>query len=198
MKSFVIGVVTTVAALVLGALLYLRLGYLNVHADIQPSALESKLAMTFLSASTRHHARSQMNPVAPTGENLFAGMKLYRQNCAICHRAPTPSDLSLGLHFYPPAPQFTHEPADMPESQNFYIIKHGIRWTAMPAWGRTLNDIQIWQLVTFLKHMRDLPPSLDRLWRQTVTFERSPGAGSAFEGHQRSQQTHSVAAGSEQ
>ena len=28
----------------------------------------------------------------------------------------------------------------MPENQNFYIIQHGIRWTGMPAWNKTLND----------------------------------------------------------
>jgi hypothetical protein len=34
---------------------------------------------------------------------------------------------------YPPAPQFNTEMADMPENQNFYILEHGVRWTAMPA-----------------------------------------------------------------
>jgi mono/diheme cytochrome c family protein len=47
----------------------------------------------------------------------------------------------------------------MSENQNFYIIQHGIRWTGMPAWNKTLNDMQIWQLVTFLSNIEKLPPA---------------------------------------
>ncbi len=46
--------------------------------------------------------------------------------------------------------------ADMPENQNFYILQHGIRWTAMPGWRNVLSEQQTWQ--TFLSHIRDLPP----------------------------------------
>jgi hypothetical protein len=35
--------------------------------------------------------------------------------------------------------------ADMPENQNFYILQHGIRWTAMPGWKEVLSEKQIWQ-----------------------------------------------------
>ena len=54
--------------------------------------------------------------------------------------------------------------ADMPENQNFYILQHGIRWTAMPGWGKVLSEKQTWQLVTFLSHMRDLPPAAKQVF----------------------------------
>jgi len=54
--------------------------------------------------------------------------------------------------------------ADMPENQNFYILQHGIRWTAMPGWKNVLSDQQIWQLVTLLSHMRDLPPAAKQVF----------------------------------
>ena len=47
----------------------------------------------------------------------------------------------------------------MADNQNFYIIQHGIRWTGMPAWNKTLNENQAWQMVTFLGHIEKLPPA---------------------------------------
>ena len=47
----------------------------------------------------------------------------------------------------------------MAENQNFYIIQHGIRWTGMPAWNKTLSENQTWQLVTFLSNIEKLPPA---------------------------------------
>jgi mono/diheme cytochrome c family protein len=53
----------------------------------------------------------------------------------------------------------------MPEHQNFYIIEHGVRLSGMPAWGKILNQQQVWQLTTFLSHMDKLPPDVEAQWR---------------------------------
>jgi mono/diheme cytochrome c family protein len=57
--------------------------------------------------------------------------------------------------------------ADMPENQNFFILQHGIRWTGMPGWKNILSDQQLWQLVTFLSHMHDLPPAAKQVFAET-------------------------------
>jgi mono/diheme cytochrome c family protein len=47
--------------------------------------------------------------------------------------------------------------ADPPDARRaFWIIKHGIKMSAMPAWGRTLEDGEIWDLVAFVRK----PPSM--------------------------------------
>jgi mono/diheme cytochrome c family protein len=45
------------------------------------------------------------------------------------------------------------------------LIKHGIRWSGMPAWTQSLKDRQIWQLVTFLSRIDNLPASVQEQWR---------------------------------
>lgn len=50
----------------------------------------------------------------------------------------------------------------LPENRTFYIIKYGVRWTAMPAWGDIMADSEIWQTVTFLSHLGNLPPSVQQ------------------------------------
>jgi mono/diheme cytochrome c family protein len=66
--------------------------------------------------------------------------------------------------------------ADMPENQNFYILQHGIRWTAMPGWKTVLSDQQIWQLVTILSHMHDLPPAAKRVFAEAGPRTAPPSA----------------------
>jgi hypothetical protein len=63
--------------------------------------------------------------------------------------------MSQGL--YPQAPQLArgndHTPA-----QQFWIIKHGIKLSAMPAWGKTHNDELIWDMVAFLRQLPKMSP----------------------------------------
>jgi mono/diheme cytochrome c family protein len=55
---------------------------------------------------------------------------------------------------------------DMSENENFYIIKHGIRFTGMPGWGNVFRDDQTWKLTAFLAQMGKLPPSVDQEWKK--------------------------------
>ncbi len=170
MRNFFLGIVVTLAVLAGGAYSYLRMGFLDLRADLHPSAFEKHQAMSFMDACTDRHAPDQKNPIQPTETNLLDGMKLYRDHCAMCHGAPDHPEKKFGHPFYPPAPQFMvmEDMPDMPENQNFYIIRHGVRWTGMPAWRNTLNDGEIWKLVTFLGHMDKLPPSVEEEWKKSL------------------------------
>jgi len=61
---------------------------------------------------------------------------------------------------------------DMPENHNFYILQHGIRWTAMPAWKNVVSEQQTWQLVTFLSHMNNLPTGAKQMFLETAPQTR--------------------------
>jgi mono/diheme cytochrome c family protein len=65
------------------------------------------------------------------------------------------SDLSKGL--YPHPPNLVQE--DIQDARRaFWTIKHGIKMSAMPAWGGTLNDEAIWDIVAFLRQMPSMSP----------------------------------------
>ncbi|HUO34797.1 MAG TPA: cytochrome c [Candidatus Acidoferrum sp.] len=159
MKGFTVGILFAIIVFLGGATYYALQGYVNTQADQEPSFLESKLAMKVMDASADRHAPDAKNPVAATDDNLVAGAKIYAENCAGCHGAPSPTFQSVGNSFYPPAPQFFKDTPDMPENENYYVIQHGVRWTGMPAWKNLLSDQQIWQTVTFLSKIDKLPPA---------------------------------------
>jgi mono/diheme cytochrome c family protein len=157
MKSFFYGIIFTLVVLFLSATVVSKMGYLNFSADSPLPQFEKHIAMEAMDASTERHAPDTKNPVAATEQNLVEGAKLYMNHCAGCHGIPSNADSQFGRSFYPPVPQFFSDAPDMPDNQNFYITKHGIRWTGMPGWSKSLSDRQIWTVTTFLANIEKLP-----------------------------------------
>jgi mono/diheme cytochrome c family protein len=76
----------------------------------------------------------------------------YDKNCAFCHGSLKEPVSPMRKNFYPPVPQLmTHTPDD-PDDHLFYVIKYGVRYSAMPGWNGVLSDDDIWKTVVFLKN----------------------------------------------
>lgn len=160
MKNFVQGVVFAVTTLALCGWIYLRFGFAGVCANVPLSRLDWEIASTALHASVARHAPAEKNPIQPTDANLLDGARLYRDKCADCHGRPDNPESDYGDSFYPPAPQFMKVRTHLSDSRTFYIIRCGVRRTAMPAWGKIMADSEIWQVVTFLDRLDNLPPAV--------------------------------------
>jgi mono/diheme cytochrome c family protein len=167
MKGFLFGILTMILILAVG-LIFILMGFVNIRADKPPSNLEAAIASRAMDASVARAATKLSNPVTADEANLVAGARLYREHCTLCHGDPAHPKAPLNDSLNPPAPQFMDDKADMAENQNFFILQHGIRWTAMPGWKNVLTDQQLWQLVTFLSHMSDLPPTAKQVFLEAV------------------------------
>jgi len=165
MKRFISGILTGIIALVTvmsaTALSVVKLGLVSVQANQSPPAWEVHLLGLAVKASVARHTPEQPNPVPPTEENLAAGASIYVQMCARCHGQPNAGPSVYGGSFYPPAPQLPGPATQYTEAELFWIVKHGIRNTSMPAWGRLLSDQDIWQVVALVKRFDSLPPSVE-------------------------------------
>jgi mono/diheme cytochrome c family protein len=64
------------------------------------------------------------------------------------------TEVAKGLN--PPAPSLGSEEDDTPDGELFWVTKHGIRLTAMPAFGSTHTDEEIWKIVAFMRHLPEL------------------------------------------
>lgn len=175
MKSFVFGILTMILILAV-VLLFALLGFVSMRADSPPSKLETAIAGYAMDASVARDAPKLPNPVAADEANLTAGARLYRDHCALCHGEPAHPKAPLADSLNPPAPQFLDDKPGMAENHNFYILQHGIRWTAMPGWKNVLSDQQLWQLVTFLSHMSDLPPAAKQIFAESTSQTQPPSA----------------------
>ena len=167
MRNFIVGVVVTLLVLILGGLAFLNLGYMPTNADATPPKIEHKIANSAMEAAMDRHAPRVNNPVSPTDDNLIEGMKIYTMNCAVCHGTLDNKPSPLEKSFYPPVPQIILDPLDDPEWHIFYTIRTGMRYTGMPAWGRTLSEQDIWKLTAFLSRLEKLPPGVQEYWKKS-------------------------------
>jgi thiosulfate dehydrogenase len=148
------------------AIVIMLLGFWPIAATEQPPVMETRIASSALNAAVSHAARKLNNPLSPSSETLRAGMKFFRENCAGCHGEPgKPSAWGMNS-FYPRVPQFAEEPPNKPDWQLFWIVKNGVRYSGMGAWGGLASDEKIWQVAMFLNRMNNLPPDVGAEWRQ--------------------------------
>ena len=156
MKNFVLGVIFTLGALLVGGVAYLVVGYAEVRGDLPPSPLESALMRAAVQASVRREAPEIANPFPPTEENLIAGGKVYQSECAGCHGTLGKPEEYPGVLF-PPAPHLPSVGTEYTEAQVFWVAKHGIRRSGMFANGLWDSDENLWKAAAFIKRIQSLP-----------------------------------------
>jgi mono/diheme cytochrome c family protein len=147
------------------ASLFIYSGLFPIGADTPHSApvywvLEQAREQSIDRASEDIQAPSLEDPSL-----LLSGGADYNDMCSSCHLKPgqKESDLSLGL--YPAPPNLAlktnsegQELVDNNARRQFWIIKHGIKASGMPAWGITHEDERIWAMVAFLQKLPELTP----------------------------------------
>ncbi len=176
MKKLLLGFVVGILTVPVTGIAAAWLGWLPVSAKAKPGTLETAFAHLALERAAARRAPQVSNPVAPTEENLLAGMKIFKGNCAGCHGDPNNAARreSKGI-LYPSPPVFVLHPPRKPDNQLFWIVKNGVRYTGMFWWdgqwgkdssGKEISDENIWKAVTFLKHLDSLPPAVDSEWHK--------------------------------
>jgi mono/diheme cytochrome c family protein len=90
-------------------------------------------------------------------ERIASGGWRYAELCAGCHLAPGVSNSDIRPGLYPHPPSLAQE-GPQPAERAFWIVKHGIKMSAMPAWGKILDDAQIWDIVAFVRKMPEMSP----------------------------------------
>lgn len=87
----------------------------------------------------------------------MTGDAVSRWLCVGCHLAPGVAKSAVRPGLYPHAPNLAQE--DLRDARRaFWTIKHGIKMSAMPAWGKSLDDATIWEIVAFASQMPAMSP----------------------------------------
>jgi mono/diheme cytochrome c family protein len=157
MKIFWIGFVMPFVLLPLVVLAYFASGLSNTSADVKPPAWETAIIKPAVRAAVKRNAANLMAPGAATEDSIIAGGKLYVMGCMGCHGEPG-KPLAEDNANYPPVPQLAHVGTQYSESEIYWIIKHGIRMTAMSAYGPFYNEQQLWSLAAFIHRIDKLTP----------------------------------------
>jgi len=79
----------------------------------------------------------------------------YAAMCAGCHLSPGAEETELSKGLYPTPPDLSQHA--IAPAKAFWAIKHGIKASGMPAWGKSMDDDYIWNMAAFLQVL----PKLD-------------------------------------
>ncbi len=168
MRGFILGVIATLVLLPAGLVALVRSGRIPIRADEAPPWWETKVASIAFDAGLARYAPKIPNPVLPTDKNLATGARLYRGSCAGCHGGPEKGENLFARSLYPRAPQFPDHPTALPDYEIFWVTRHGIRRTGMPAWGALLKDDEIWAIAGFLERIDRLPAAAQSAWKEPI------------------------------
>jgi mono/diheme cytochrome c family protein len=147
----IIGVVVVAAAALTSA------GYYDVAADGAHWGVTRGFIVSTRERSIARQARGVGTPPALDDPALLAmGAEHYDEMCVSCHLAPGMDESEIRAGLNPRPPKLAARGMRRSPQQDFWIIKHGFKMTAMPAWGATHDDRSIWAMAAFLQKLPGL------------------------------------------
>lgn len=132
------------------------LGVYNVAADDPHSRPVYALLETARERSIEvRAAKLQLPTNLDDPERIRQGAGNYNAMCVTCHLSPDAAATEMSKGLYPAPPNLSKQRVAPAEA--FWVIKHGIKASGMPAWGGSMDDEFIWNMSAFLQKL----PTLD-------------------------------------
>ena len=150
-------IAATIVVQVIGAGLFIESGMYDIGADDHHTKTVLALIERLRERSIGVRVRPTNMPALDDSKRIAVGAERYSALCVGCHLAPGVSKSAIRAGLYPHPPSLSQE--EVQDSQRaFWIIKHGIKMSAMPAWGKSMDDTAIWDIVAFVRAMPDMTP----------------------------------------
>jgi mono/diheme cytochrome c family protein len=123
--------------------------------------------------SIQNHAKGIAAPDLADTSLVNLGFREYRA-CGNCHGAPgrPPGGMAKGL--WPEAPDLAKTADEWSAAEIYWIIKNGIKFTSMPAWGPSHDDHELWAMTAFVKK---LPHMTEAEYQEMQAKAGMPGPG---------------------
>jgi len=125
----------------------------NLSALPQPGRFETWVA-NFSKELLIDRATREGIPPRPTNikTSIAAGGEHYGLDCSVCHSDDGHGRTPAGQWMYPRASDLTSKQVQSYSDQElFWIIRNGIRYTGMPAFGEVETPDHIWDLVNYVR-----------------------------------------------
>ena len=149
-------------------------GAYNVGATTQHWQPVYSLLETTMRYAVQRRARDIEPPALDGAQRIARGALLYQDKCVQCHGAPGVAQGDIGKSMQPlPGPLVDALQRWRPR-EIYWITRHGIKMSGMPAWAFRLSDDQLWDVVAFVQHLPTLTPQAYAQATQGATPTMSP------------------------
>jgi cytochrome c553 len=116
--------------------------------------------------SVATHSFGIQAPLLDDPALVLRGAAHYESGCYPCHGGPGATVPPVMAAMTPIPPELSGQIARWKPEQLFSIVKHGIKFTGMPAWSVQQRDDEVWAVVAFLRRM----PALDAAAYRTLVY----------------------------
>ena len=128
-------------------------------AKTEPHALEVLMARQIRHLAIPIEKRNTQNPIPLSPDVIKESLAHFADHCALCHANDGSGQTPIGKNVNPKALDLRlPDIQSMSDGEIFWVIRNGIRFTAMPAWGEgdPAQDKESWKLVHFIRHLSQL------------------------------------------
>ena len=133
-------------------------GAYNVGATSQHWQPVHSLLETTMRNSVRLRARDIQPPELDEPQRIVRGAAIFRDKCVQCHGAPGVAQGDIGKSMQPLPGPLVDAPQRWRAREIYWITRHGIKMSGMPAWQFRLDDAQLWDVVAFVQRLPELTP----------------------------------------
>ncbi|RKF22671.1 cytochrome c [Altericroceibacterium spongiae] len=130
-------------------------GY-NVAATDRHNPVVAWALTTTMTHSVQSRASEIPVPAKFTPAMVAAGAGEYKAMCSRCHGGVGESRAEWAETIRPKPPALVSAARQWKAQEVFWLVKHGVKMTGMPAFGPTHNDATIWNIAAFVKALPDM------------------------------------------
>jgi len=153
-----IGAILLIALVAVAGAVTWHFGLYNVAADDPHWTVTRNFLASTMDNSVAARDGDIAVPPLKDEKMIAQGAAHYDEMCTGCHLAPGMDENELRAGLNPKPPSFAKRRRAGNPKEQFWIIKHGIKMTAMPAWGASHSDAEIWDIVAFFQTMPNMTP----------------------------------------
>jgi cytochrome c553 len=169
MKTILLTLVAVVVLGVAGGILFAWSGLYSVAATRGHFPFVRWFLDFGMRNSVETHAWGISAPALDDQALLERGIGHFQGGCAPCHGAPGIPASPIAQQMLPSAPELSKVVGHWKPNELFWIVKHGLKYTGMPAWTAPTRDDEVWAVVAFLVRLPEI--SVDAYRRLAIVNE---------------------------
>jgi len=132
-------------------------GWYNIGATAQHFPFVYSVLEEGMKQSVRNHAREIKAPRLGGAQQLRLGARVYRDKCLQCHGGPGVAQSTIGMSMQPIPGPLVDATQRWDPNELYWVTRHGIKMSGMPAWEYHLSEDELWAVVAFVTVL----PSMD-------------------------------------
>jgi cytochrome c553 len=161
-----------VLVMAIGGFLLAASGILPIKASDGHWAITRWFLQFSKQRSVATHTLGMETPALDVATLVQSGAGAYENNCRACHGSPSRQSPRVAQAMLPRPPYLPHTIPNWDSNELFHIVKHGLKFTGMPAWPSQQRDDEVWAMVAFLRKF----PELDAEGYENLVHGDVPGS----------------------